>query len=439
MKIKATVVLIVSLLLCQTACAKQRGRLPGKHAAADTSAVFLAYKDSLQIYKHRCDSLSQANDSLSKKTGSDGRLYRLFAPLTFFHSPARKSLSINGSGSGIDAVNDEIDNVLMHIYLNRPDLVGTTESVLKKAGTIRSDVVERKVKVKSDIAERVAPVAEDETLLPPPGADIVIMKPKFWKYNGNGNLQFIQNYVSGNWYKGGESNYSMVGEVTLNADYNNKSRLKFENKLELKLGFQTSRGDTLHKFKTNNDLIRYTGKLGLQARKQWYYTLQLLAYTQFARGFKSNDENVYSDFLSPFNLNLGVGLDYTIATKSNRLKGNVNMSFLSFNFRYVDREHLWDNYKTGNHHTLEEFGSQLTTNIEWQISNQVSWKTRLYWYTSYKRTQVEWENTLAIKVSRYISTRIFVFPRFDDRSEYDDKLGYFQFQEYCSLGLSYSF
>ena len=80
--------------------------------------------------------------------------------------------------------------------------------------------------------------------------------------------------------------------------------LKFENKLELKLGFQTSRGDTLHKFKTNNDLIRYTGKLGLQAHNQWYYTLQLLAYTQFAQGLKSNDKKVYSDFMSPFNVNL---------------------------------------------------------------------------------------------------------------------------------------
>lgn len=438
MKIRTTVILIAFISLCHTVCGKQRERFLKRRVVADTAAIFSAYSDSLQAYKLKYDSLAQAGVQ-NCAACSDGRMYRLFSPLTFFHSSAEKSLSISGANRDVDEIDDEIDNVLMHIYLNRPDLVRNSESKLKKAGTIRSDVVDKTVKVKNDIIERVESVPEEDAFLPAPATGIVIMKPKFWSYNGNGNLQFIQNFVSGNWYKGGESNYSMVGELTLNADYNNKSKLKFENKLELKLGFQTSRGDSLHKFKTNNDLIRYTGKLGLQAHKQWYYTLQLLAYTQFARGFKSNDENVYSDFLSPFNLNLGVGIDYTVATKNNRLKGNVNMSFLSFNFRYVDRQHLWDNYKTGNHHTLEEFGSQLTANLEWQISSQISWKTRLYWYTSYKRTQVEWENTLAIKVSKYVSTHIFMFPRFDDRSTYDSKLGYFQFQEYCSLGLSYSF
>ena len=52
---------------------------------------------------------------------------------------------------------------------------------------------------------------------------------------------------------------------------------------------------------------------------------------------------------------------------------------------------------------------------------------------------MEWENTFALKISRYITAQIFMYPRFDDRSKYDKDLGYFQFQEYCSLGLGYSF
>lgn len=438
MKTRLILVFIGIVCVLGNIDAKQRDRRMSRRVAVDSMAILNAYADSLRMFEHKYDSLLHVHDSLKQVADGDGRLYRLFSPLTFFHSSAKKNLSIFNSMANVDEVDDEVDNVLMNIYLKRPDLVRNSETKLKDAGKIRNDVVDKKVKVKNDIVERVEVKPEDK-FLPAPTMGIVIMKPKFWTYNGNGNLQFIQNYVSGNWYKGGESNYSMVGDVTLNANYNNKSRLKFENKLELKLGFQTSRGDTLHKFKTNNDLIRYTGKLGLQAHKQWYYTLQLLAYTQFTQGLKSNDKKVYSDFMSPFNVNLGVGLDYTIATKNNRLKGNVNMSFLSFNFRYVDRRDLWNSYKTGNHHTLEEFGSQLTANAEWKISEQVSWKTRLYWYTSYKRTQIEWENTFAIRVSRYISAHIFMYPRFDDHSKYDDKLGYFQFQEYCSLGLGYSF
>lgn len=436
MKVRLATVFIGLFLGGNILFAQNKARTSKIQTAPSNMTLLRAYSDSLQAYKLRCDSLLALNDSLKKS--DDGRMYRLFTPLTFYKSSAAKNLRIFPTDNDGDEINNEVDNMLMNVYLNRPDLVRNTESKLKKAGTIRNDVVEKKVKVKNDIVE-IVDTKPDDAILPESTTGIVIMKPKFWNYNGNGNLQFIQNYVSGNWYKGGESNYSMVGDVTLNANYNNMKKLKFENKLELKLGFQTSRGDTLHKFKTNNDLIRYTGKLGLQAHKQWYYTLQLLAYTQFAQGFKSNDKKVYSDFMSPFNMNLGVGLDYTIATKNNRLKGNVNMSFLSFNFRYVDRESLWASNNTGNHHTLEEFGSQLTTNLEWKISDQVSWKSRLYWYTSYKRTQMEWENTFALRISRYITAQIFMYPRFDDRSKYDKDLGYFQFQEYCSLGLGYSF
>lgn len=71
-------------------------------------------------------------------------------------------------------------------------------------------------------------------------------KPNFWKLSGNYSLQLFQNYVSDNWYKGGESNYSMLGTVTLQANYNNKQRFRWENKLELRLGLQNSKGDTLH-------------------------------------------------------------------------------------------------------------------------------------------------------------------------------------------------
>lgn len=433
---------MICMSVCINAQTHQRAGQKAKKNIAeyDSMNIFNAYCDSLAAYTQKRDSMIHDNEQQTANSELNGNMFRLFSPLTFYHSPAAKLLAINNKKQSQNEINDEIDNVLMTLYLKRPDLVRTTESTLTNAGSIRNDVINKDINIKKkDVVEYVKTIKDDETSFFPPATNLVIVKPNFWKYNGNGNLQFMQNYVSNNWYKGGESNNSMVGEITLNANYNNMKRLKIENKLELKLGFQTSRGDTLHKFKTNSDLIRYTGNLGIQAHNKWYYSMQLLAYTQFARGFKSNDANVYSDFFSPFNLNLGLGLDYSVATKNNRLKGNVNMSFLSLNFRYVDRHALHNSYKTGRHNTREEFGSQLTTNLEWKISNQITWKTRLYWYTSYKRTQVEWENTIAMHISKYVTTHIFMFPRFDDNSSYDDKLGHFQFQEYCSLGLGYSF
>lgn len=120
-----------------------------------------------------------------------------------------------------------------------------TETDLQETGSIREDVntpLENKV----DFVEKVeAPSIMD---IPQDIPDTVMVQvPKFWTYKGDGFLQFMQNYVSGNWYKGGESNYSMVGALTLEANYDNKEKWLWNNKLELKLGFIRSRTDSLHK------------------------------------------------------------------------------------------------------------------------------------------------------------------------------------------------
>lgn len=406
-------------------------RHSGRRVSMDTTSVLRAYTDSLAALRHRVDS------SKTAISPADMRLARLFLPFTFYHDVAEKAFKIGGDTLAQDALDSMTDQVLTHVYLTRPDLVADSESHLRKAGTIRNEL-DKPVRREVKLAAHIEPVPDDGFVPVPSG--VLIHKPNFWTFSGDSYLQFMQNYISENWHKGGESNYSMMNSLTLNANYNNKSRVKFENKLELRLGFQTSRDDTLHKFKTNNDLIRYTGKLGLQAHARWYYSLQLLAYTQFTYGLKSNDKKIYSDFMSPFDLNIGLGMDYTVDTKNKRLTGSVNFSLLSFNFRYVDRKDLISRYSiVGDHHTREDFGSQLTANITWTPNENISWKTRLYGYTSYSRALVEWENTITLKVSRYISTNIFLYPRFDDSTKRDEDMGYLQFKEYCSLGFAYAF
>ena len=412
----------------------RRYRPPMNEVRRDTMVIVNAYVDSLLNFRQKQDSAMA--ERISHANTTDARLFRLFAPLTFYHSPACRWLDVSVRPEDGDTVVNAVDDALMCIYMKRPDLVKATERQLKKSGTIRDDF-DKPIKSSTKIAETVDPLPDEPAIVP---TGVMLRRPNFWTFYGDSYLQFLQNYVSENWYKGGESNYSMVGSLTLNANYNNKKGLKIENKLEMKLGFQTSPSDTLHKFKTNNDLIRYTGRMGLQASKRWYYTLQLLAYTQFTQGLRSNDEKVYSDFMSPFNFNLGLGMTYSLSAFGNKLSGNVNLSPLSFNFRYVDRRNLASRYGiSGDHRTLEDFGSQLTAEATWTFSSQVKWKTRLYGYTTYERTEIEWENTLTLSFSKYISTNIFVYPRFDDSTSRDEHLGYWQFKEYCSLGFNYSF
>lgn len=401
------------------------------------SALVVSYMDSLRTYKLKADSMMAMSGALGDSAVADARFFRFFAPLTFYYSVANHSFSVDDRYNGVDDVSGAIDDALMAVYIERPDLVLNSEKDLKKIGSLHEEIT-APIKHKIDYSRQETPVPEESLDAP---LEIVIDKPNFWTFGGDYYLQFLQNYVSSNWYKGGESNYSMVASATLQANYNNKQKVKFENKLEMKLGLQTSSGDTLHSFKTSEDLIRYTGTLGLQASKNWYYTLQLIAYTQFMRGYKSNDPEVYSDILSPFNLNLSLGMSYSVNAFNGKLTGSVQLAPLAYNFRYVGRKSLATRYGLDEgDHTMNDFGSECTIDLTWAFSELIKWKTRLYGYTTYERTEVEWENTLTFQFNKYISSNIFVYPRFDDGSSVrDDHYGYWQFKEYASIGFAYSF
>lgn len=368
---------------------------------------------------------------------SESAKYKLFSPLTYSHSTIGDIFDFD-TPADLSANNSDAmaNNALLNIYLNRPDLVQVTSSTLDEAESVTTSIA-KPVEIKPALIDQKIDIIDD--IVPDNPMEIVIEKPNFWKIKGDYNLQFLQNYVSGNWYKGGESSYSFVASGTLEANYNNKQKVTWDNKLEARIGFQNTRGDTLHQFKTSEDLLRYTGKIGLQATKRWYYTLQLLAYTQFTTGYKANDPKIYSDFCSPLNVNLSLGMQYKMEAFKKKLTGTVLISPLAYNFRYVGRNALLGSNSIKSGHTLHDFGSSLTADLTWKFSDNIKWKTRLYAFTSYKRVEAEWENTFTFAFNKYISTNIFLFPRFDDARKRDKDYGYFQLKEYASLGFSYSF
>lgn len=396
------------------------------------------YTDSLAIYKAKIDSLTKANDSLRAEYGypAENRYFRYFAPLTYYPDITERIFSPNIDNEGYD------DESLMDIYLNRPDLVKYSASQFDKFSKKVKDSNSKEQLNRIELTKHVVetePQKSNVADIPTEQIDLYVAKPHFWTFSGDYYLQFLQNYISPNWYKSGSSSYSMMGTVTLKYNYNNKQKVKWDNMLELRLGFQTTDADTVNTFKTSDDLIRYTSKLGLQAHAKWYYTLQLMAYTQFTKGLKNNDSYVYSDFMSPFNLNLSIGMDYTVATKNKKLNGSVHIAPFAFKFKYVDRKYLASSFGINNgHNTLEDFGSQFNAELTWTPFNNFKWKTRLYGYTTYHKFEMEWENTLTLQFNKYISTCLYLYPRFDDSVAKDDKYKYFQFKEYFSFGFTYS-
>lgn len=412
-------------------------------------AVADRYAVMLQRLRH--------NVSVEKSDSSDFYLnpyyYRLFVKPALYRSPLQQAFSIEWEpslpGKASDTLSilqqsdtlkaglEEQNRLLLNVYVNHPLLVQTTEENLQQAGELKNEVMPS---IPHDVV--LAEKERDIDLTPDLGdLQIHVRRPNFWSWQGDYSLQFTQSYFSDNWYQGGENNYTMLALITMNAKYDNKNKIQWENKLEMRLGFQTSKSDEIHKFKTNDDLLRLTTKIGYQAAKRWYYTLQVQAYTQFYPSYKANSEEVSSDFMSPFNMSVSLGMDYKLELK--RFKGSAVLTPVSYNFRYVGREALYTNFGLKeNRNTYNYFGPSITVNYQWDIYKNIRWDARAYWFTNLEMTTLEWENTFTFTLTKYLTTKLFVYPRIDDSSpnyRSEDKGSYFMFKEWFSLGVNYSF
>mgnify|MGYP002735017143 FL=1 len=214
--------------------------------------------------------------------------------------------------------------------------------------------------------------------------DLLVIKPNFWTKGGNGYLQFSQNYISSNWYKGGESTVSLLSGFTWQANYDDKQRTQIENKIEWKLGFITAPSDTIHSYKANNDLLRISSKIGYKAISNWYYTLSGEFKTQFFSNYETNTNNLVSSFLSPAELNLGLGMDYKYI-KDNICNVSVLINPINYTLYSIADDRLDPtkfNIKEG-HKRESVWGSKLEATWKWKLMETLMWESRLSYTTNY--------------------------------------------------------
>jgi hypothetical protein len=117
----------------------------------------------------------------------------------------------------------------------------------------------------------------------------------------------------------------------------------------------------------------------------------------------------------------------------------VSLSPFAGKFKYCDRRSLVNDYGLKDKHSRLEFGSNITTTFNWTIMKNVSWSGRIYYFTDYDKSQIEWENTIDLRVNKYLTTKVFLYPRFDDSVNKPDGESYFQFHETLTLGVNVSF
>lgn len=266
-----------------------------------------------------------------------------------------------------------------------------------------------------------------------------------WLHTFNVAIQFSQAYLSPNWYQGGNDYLAFFGNLLWDVQLNNvfHPNLIFQSTLSYKLGINSTLNDKYHKYSVSQELFQYNLKLGYKAAKKWYYSFTTLFKTQFLHAYPANSTNRMAAFLSPGELNLGIGMTYNLTKPNNKMSFSMSLAPLSYNLKTCIDD-LVDHTQLGMEHnqrTKNEIGSNGEINFYWAFRDNISYKTRLFLFTDYKNFTSDWENTLNFQFSKYFSTQLYVYFRYDTAS--DSKIApkwkKWMLKEILSLGLSYTF
>lgn len=271
----------------------------------------------------------------------------------------------------------------------------------------------------------------------------VDIKKRHWLHDFNGLVQFSQAYNSPNWYQGGNNNLNMI----VNAIYNVKlnpafhPNLLFENTIQYKLAMNSAPDDTLRNYSISEDLFQINSKFGVKAANHWYYSATLQFKTQLLNNYKTNTYDLTAAFLSPGELNLGLGMTYNYETPSKKLSFNASIAPLSYNMKTCIN-HKIDETNFGikrGRNSVSQIGSNIDCKLAWNIAYNINFTSRLTAFTDYSYLQGDWENTLSFAINRFLSTQIYVHLRYDSTTprEEDTKWHKWQLKEILSFGFAY--
>ena len=265
------------------------------------------------------------------------------------------------------------------------------------------------------------------------------IKLKHWISELNSALQISQVYISENWYQGGASNINLISTQHYSLDYKDyeNEKILFENDIDWKLNICSTPDDSLRSYAISEDLFRIDSKFGYKAFWNFYYSVSLSFKTQFFNLYKKNTQTRTASFLSPGELNLNLGITHNYKSKDNSLETSVSLSPVAYNLKTCIDKKIdptkfgLDEGKT----VLNKIGSSAEASIKWEFMRHMYLNSRFYYFTSYERVQIDFENTLNFVLNRYFSTRIEFKMRYDDSVAPNAKGSYLQFKELLSFGL----
>ena len=382
-------------------------------------------------------------DEPDKQTGM------MYAPLVFDSrdaqapmgdpSPAASLYSLDAGDQWLqEAMSDasRTSQVRRRAMIDNPRLVAYNANRLPEAppeGVIAGDPRQAMLSVSP------APLPVEDVTPPVPPAEPL----HNWLHVFNASLQFTQAYISGNWYQGGENNLALLGSINWNCNLNQDVHPNwlYNNALSYKIGLATTHGDSIRNYLINEDNFLYTSQLGYKAVKNWYYSAMLQFTTQFLNNYKVNTRTMTAAFLSPAELNIGLGMTYNLKKADDRVF-TLAIAPISYNLKYCRNITDIDPTRFGidaGKHSKSTVGSNFEAKLLWRFNPSVMLTSRFYMFTNYQYVQGDWENTLDFAIGKYLTTQFYTHLRFDRSRARDDDWNYWQFKEILSLGVIYRF
>ncbi|MBO4839858.1 MAG: DUF3078 domain-containing protein [Bacteroidaceae bacterium] len=407
-------------------------------AKVDTFSIVNSYLQKLQRLVEQRDSMS----IVMSYPGPNAYYYQILSAPTLYSSPLHQMMNNTDSIFSDKQLQTlyYINNMLAKLYAKHPELVQQTEENVKDKGKFRDDINE-KINVKEKLSEKVAEASLSPTL--DEGVQVVTRRPNFWKTSGRSYVQLSQAHFSDNWWQGGENSFSGNLSLTLQANYNNQKKFRWDNTLELRIGAQTSPSDTKRSFRPTQNQLRYFTSIGYQAYKSLYYSLQIEAKTPVLPNYKPNTDDLTTKMFSPLEIFVGPGMKYDFQWgKKKRFRGDFNVAFVAYQLKYVGVDELIGQYGLdAGKHFKHTFGPTATLNTNYNICDQISWRSTLSWKSNYHYTSIDWFNEINFKVTKIINAKLILNPKIDDSSsKYRNSNGkYLMFKEDLGISIDYNF
>ena len=269
---------------------------------------------------------------------------------------------------------------------------------------------------------------------------------KYWISSFLIDLKFSQNKTSSNWYSGEINNMNIFENIIISYNYA-KDRITLTNTLSNIITVNNAPNDSVHFYTLGSNELRFRTNFGLKAAGAWSYSASGEFITPILNKYLPNSEALNSTFLSPFTVNVGVGMTfakvYKYETPHKQWDLQLSIEPLSFKYMYsrnekIDLAAYFSQNSDGTFPCFfRSFGSTFTLNSKVNFNRYVDLTSRLYYFTNYERVISEFENKLNIALSRYFSTMVYLYLRYDDGVAKLPSESHLQVNEMFSFGFTY--